>query len=640
MAISLCIGFFIFIFWAFYLTATGKEGMRSAFIKASITLGTTVAVITELLSAFKLFRFDYLFVIWLALCIVTGYWCLVLNKDYKKIKAQPASLFRKLVKNFRSLEPIENICLMSTGALLCITLTTALLSPPNNLDSMSYHMPRVMHWIQNATVAHYPTNNLRQISFPPGAEYIVANFVLLAGNDYFANMVQWMSYLGCILGTSLIAAEFTGRKGQITAAIFCAAIPMAILQATTTQTDLTVSFWLICSTYFVFRTINYNLTDLIWISLSFSLAVLTKPTAFFFGLPIGTALIWRYARSLLQERRLSFVFVKTLAVACGVIIGSLLLSSPNYVRNYQTFDSFLGPDSGTRCKSIGLKPLLSNLTRNVALSLPLPDYWRWVGTLHETVLELDVDDPRTTFENNAFSKSPEWLFLLPDEDFAGNPLHFLLIVSAAVTIIFRRSVGSDPNLNKLLLLLFIVIGGVLIFNLLIKWQIWGNRLFLVAYILLAPVTGSIIAQSRRLIIILLVFVLLAQGTVCSLFAVRHPLIPLQVFTSPIFNADSILKTDRERLYFNGNFEYMHNPLKELKDKIHSDNCRTLGIKLDRPEFEYALWAVINKNRRDLVEIKHIDVDNPSKSLPEEFSNDGLCAIASVEMEKVKYTKLH
>ena len=42
---------------------------------------------------------------------------------------------------------------------------------PNNWDSMTYHLTRVEHWMQRQTVIHYATNNVRQVSQPPLAEY-------------------------------------------------------------------------------------------------------------------------------------------------------------------------------------------------------------------------------------------------------------------------------------------------------------------------------------------------------------------------------------------------------------------------------------------------------------------------------------
>ena len=190
-----------------------------------------------------------------------------------QLKGSFTNQFTSIYTKIKSLDAIDRICLATVGAILGITLTTALISPPNNMDSMSYHMPRVMHWIQNASISHYPTNTVRQISFPPGAGYAVAHVVLLSGNDYFANVIQWMSFLGCILGVSLIAADFTSRKGQIMSALFCATLPMAILQSGTMQTDLLVAYWLVCCAYFIFRSRRYSGMDLVWISLAFSLAI-------------------------------------------------------------------------------------------------------------------------------------------------------------------------------------------------------------------------------------------------------------------------------------------------------------------------------------------------------------------------------
>ena len=635
MAILFLIGSFISTFFVFYLKSKNKSGIRSAFLKASLLLGLVIAVSTELLSAISAFKFNFVLGIWVATFLCSTALLFRITKTIQ-LRRFFDELIPNLNNNFKTIDAIDRICLATVGAILAITLTTALVSPPNNMDSMSYHMPRVMHWIQNASISHYPTNTVRQISFPPGAGYAVAHVVLLSGNDYFANVIQWASFLGCILGVSLIAAGFCNYKGQIMSALFCATIPMAILQSSTMQTDLLVAYWLVCCAYFVFRAKQYSGIDLAWISLALSLAILTKPTAYFFGFPLGIVLLYRTIVHVGTNRLLSLYALRTIILVCCVGIGSIALSIPSYWRNYHTFDDILGPDSGTRCTIIGFKPLVSNLTRNMALNLPLPDYWRWVETIHDTILELDIDDERTTFAGNAFSKCPEWLFLLPDEDFVGNPLHLMLLMFSAGTIIIWRSMRKDPQLDNMLLLLFTVICGILIFNLLIKWQIWGNRLLLATIVLSSPVAGRVISLSRRPLVVVLVLVFLLQGSIYSLFAVRHPLISLKRFNSPIFRSESIFQTSRENLYFNGNFEYMKKPIRELNQKIISDGCRAIGIKLARPEFEYPVWAILNDGRSEKIKIKHIDIDNLSKRLAPEFSDEDMCATADVDLKSINY----
>src|SRR4030095_5899533 len=53
--------------------------------------------------------------------------------------------------------PLPRLALGAVGVVLAATGTLAFLAPPNNWDSMTYHMPRVAHWSQAGSVAHYPT---------------------------------------------------------------------------------------------------------------------------------------------------------------------------------------------------------------------------------------------------------------------------------------------------------------------------------------------------------------------------------------------------------------------------------------------------------------------------------------------------
>ena len=119
---------------------------------------------------------------------------------------------------------------------------------------MTYHMPRVAHWSQAGSVAHYPTHILRQLWLGPWAEFAIMHLYVLTGGDRLANLVQWLAFAGCIVGSAVVAGALGGgpwRAGwRRSPARPC---PMAISQASSTQNDLVASFWLLSLGYWVLR---------------------------------------------------------------------------------------------------------------------------------------------------------------------------------------------------------------------------------------------------------------------------------------------------------------------------------------------------------------------------------------------------
>src|SRR5574341_105350 len=60
--------------------------------------------------------------------------------------------------------PADARLMLASTMLLILTLgALAITLPTTNWDSMTYHMARVMHWVQDQSVAHYPTTNGRQL---------------------------------------------------------------------------------------------------------------------------------------------------------------------------------------------------------------------------------------------------------------------------------------------------------------------------------------------------------------------------------------------------------------------------------------------------------------------------------------------
>ena len=255
---------FLTTLWRLTSKKVGIDGFQSAFLQASVGHGVIIVLSTEVLSKFRLLNFMSLCILW-GLIAAINIARLFATKTRQNAYPSPFTNLKLIYDKTKRKWLADKIAVAGVLLILAICLITALMSPPNNYDSMTYHMPRIMHWIQNQSVDHYLTNNLRQISFPPGIGYIVVQFQILAGGDFLANAVQWLAFLGCILGTSLLSKCSGQPEDQQTTALICASIPMAIMQSTTTQTDLAASYWVICFAYFICRTNEYRVADYFWI---------------------------------------------------------------------------------------------------------------------------------------------------------------------------------------------------------------------------------------------------------------------------------------------------------------------------------------------------------------------------------------
>ncbi len=65
--------------------------------------------------------------------------------------------------------------------ILTATAFIALSSVPNNFDSMTYHLPRIEHWLQNKNLSYYPTSIIRQLDSNPFAEELILSLRSIIG---------------------------------------------------------------------------------------------------------------------------------------------------------------------------------------------------------------------------------------------------------------------------------------------------------------------------------------------------------------------------------------------------------------------------------------------------------------------------
>ena len=74
--------------------------------------------------------------------------------------------------------------------ILILTFLIAIIYPPTTPDSMSYHMTRVMQWVQNNNIDFFPTSSTRQLIMSPFAEYVILHLYLITNSDILSNLGQ------------------------------------------------------------------------------------------------------------------------------------------------------------------------------------------------------------------------------------------------------------------------------------------------------------------------------------------------------------------------------------------------------------------------------------------------------------------
>lgn len=650
---------------------------RRAFLKAAIVHGVAIILVTELLSVWQALTVATVAGFWLLGAVVASY--SFVRVSVRRSERQLGNQFRHLLgyrgrliaAHWQAMPLLERISAVGIVTTLLITLLTALVAVPNNWDAMVYHMPRVMHWMQNRTVAHYPSVEVRQLAFMPGAGYVITHLQLLAGSDRFANIPQWLAFLGCVLGTSLIAEQLSGRRTAWMAALGCVSLPMAVMQSTTPQTDLFTAFWLLCLAYFVLKpypdrppdsrkhqSMAGSAQDAAWVVAALGLGVVSKPTAWIFSIPLvgifGLRLLCQAWRSYTPVMAVVQAGITTTIVS----LASLVLALPSFWRNVQTFGSFTGGSYGTANEQLGPVTVVSNLLKNLASNLPIPGFWNLIDGIHTHWLQVSLDDQRFTLGLSPLTapfSSPTKALLkvvAPHEDVVGYPVHLLLFGMAVVALgwrwgqlLWERSQSHDRgqcfsvgylramltqhfHLTGLLWLSTVVVCNFLLVCLLLKWQPWINRLLLPIAVLATPVIADHITRWQAPWRTLLVSGLSVMAVIYALMPMRHPLIPLPVASSE--QSASILTLTRRQMYFSGARKDLAIPYQQAVDAVQAMGCTHLGLVLGTEAWEYPFWILLEAALARPIHIQHLNVQNPSKRLIPEGKLSSVCAVVAID----------
>jgi hypothetical protein len=452
--------------------------LRLSIIKAFIGIAFFSYLTCEILSIFNLFTFNYVLFSWF---LINGL-IIFLNKE--KIKLNVFSVLSQQVKIPKK---EKNILFLIFFLIILPLLLLAIFIPPNNWDSMAYHLPRIEHWIQNKNIYPYPTNIVRQVLTSPLSEYIIASFQILAGTDAFSNLVQFASFIFILFsGTLIFSILKIGIKGQLFILLALLSLPMMLFQATTTQTDLLASFFFISFILFALLIIqieaNFKI-NFIFLALSLTLGILTKYHIAIFATPIVLYLLFILIKKKNNKNTIFAVLISCLTIA--------LILTPLFLRNIYFFGSITGKDlfdeNATIVKStITIQNMFSNNLKHIVdfISLPINGYNNLLFsvnlTLHK-IVGISENTPCNNWAGEPFTVNNHL-----NEDTAGSFIHAVFIIISLI-LVFK----SKHKTNFFLLFAYCFIAFSL-YGLLFRYTPFDIRLLLPVLVLLIIISTYII----------------------------------------------------------------------------------------------------------------------------------------------------
>ena len=527
--------------------------------------------------------------------------------------------------------------LVPAVAIAITTAVIALVAPPNNWDSMTYHMSRVEHWRVLNSVAHYPTNIEWQLYLNPWAEFSILQFQTLGfGSDRLANLVQWFAFVGSMVGVSLLVRILGGaRFAQSLAALMVATTPVIILQSTSTQNDLVCGFFVVSAACFLFERLATSSTKHeLYFPLSVALAIATKGTAYLILAPFVV-----YALILVSKQE---GFRRGVRLAGFLVIATLMLNAGHWTRNLALWHHPLGDPKGLvkyQNESFGITETLSTVVRNAALHVSTPS--ERVNALTESVvrrihavLGISIGEPSLTMQG--FGPPDQILAhaqLLTHEDFAGNGLALVLaVVAVGLAILTKAGRRSRPLAILLLMSAFLFCASL-------KWALYNSRLHTPLFLLAAAVVACVLVPSqltwsrRYLVTVKGLMVAILTLTALPWVARNHirPLISTQ-------DAPSIFERSRiEQMFANKTREII--PYTELVSVLAQRvPCREIGLKIGagtNPKFpasvetfEYPLWQIARHAGADLT-FRHVGITGESARIASRSADSVPCAVVVI-----------
>jgi hypothetical protein len=562
------------------------QDWREAALTASVIWGVIVLGLTETFSLFHVLAFIPLLIAWGTISCISIWISIRVLRSRSLPKIQVPKPLR--LEHFFSAALLAGVFIIFLA-----TLVVALIAPPNSWDSMVYHMTRVAHWVDHRSIQCYPTQNFRELFYGPWAEFAVTHLQILVGSDRLANLVQFASMIGSVIGVSLVAKKLQADKyGQLFAAVFVATIPMGVLEASGNLNDYVTAFWFLCFLNYLIDLLDGSSVTL-WqnaalCGASLGLAILTKMTAVIFAAP------FILLAGIVSLKRRAAIYALVISGCTALVI-----NAGHFGRNTSAFGRPLGPPvivASIRNELHTPAAVTSNVIRNLAVHMAVPKIGRQINTMIlkvHSLTGLDINDPRNSWLGLPYQYSFNF-----NELYTGAPFHLAVACLAIVFVVWRFSRDRFAAIYALCL-----VASFLLFCGYVRWMPWAGRYQLPLFVAIGPVCGLVLSRPS----------LRQVGYILNTFALCIGLLySAKNDTRLLLGSSNIFVSSRLDLYFTSRTS-LRDPYLAAADEVSRHNPAAIGVITGWDDWEYPFWLLVRMKLGAHTRFEHISVHNDTRN---------------------------
>jgi len=384
---------------------------------------------------------------------------------------------------------------------VALVFSSAFFSVPGNWDVLSYHLPRVLYYLQYGSFADFPTAYWAQISHPQlGPTWLIFVMMTVGFRENFFFLPQFLGWIVSALAIFGICGHFndrlspTGTRGFVRGwlVFILALFPlMEMLGASTERNDILVLAYSAAAFFFLF---SEQRQAGIWGAVAMALALAVKATA----LPLVP--IWIFFYFFRRPIKFSQIFI-------GLVIAFLIVADSGYGKNFLRFGNAFGPSGVMHQHSLrSFSEIVHQGGKNIfryAIDSGTPDGWPGLNSAERLVSmwrESGIEAGKSLFgtdlgKGELYGEFSGGRSSLAHEDPVYYGLAYLLLALFAAVVFFIR----EKNRRELVLWFLPALLLYVIHSFTLRYDPWHGRFFMVNGIFLVPLLarGLDLAWQKR-----------------------------------------------------------------------------------------------------------------------------------------------